>query len=183
MIILEANLEIRVSSRIAAESLLADEPQRWCAISIRGPQESKANLSRAKDSAIVVFDDVSNKNDMFCPRLAHAQAIIEAAGKFAGNPLLIHCAMGLSRSPAAALGILYFHAKKQCLPDPVDFSMNWLNQLGDFKPNPLLAKLMIGAIEPTNPKFFERFRKHPLWKAQPSEDLSSRLLPKPKRPQ
>jgi hypothetical protein len=61
--------------------------------------------------------------------------------------------------------------------------MTWLNQLGDFNPNALLAKLMIGAIEPSNPKLFELFRKHPFWKAQPTEDLYSRLLPKPKRAQ
>jgi hypothetical protein len=101
---------------------------------------------------------------------------------FTGNPLLVHCAMGLSRSPAAALGILYY-AKKKSVPAPVDFSMTWLNQLADFNLTPLLAKLMIEAIEPSNPKVFELFQKHPFWKAQPAQDLYSRLLPKPKRTQ
>ena len=181
MIISEIDLEIRVAPRVGAESLVAEQPHRWCVISIRGPQETKANLSRAKESVVVVFDDVRSEAEVSSPRLGHAQAIIEAAERFAGNPLLVSCAMGLSRSPAAALGILYFYAKKKPVTDPVDFSLNCLNQLGEFRPNPLLVRLMLAGIEPAQRGLFACFLKHPLWRSEPAEDLYSRLLPKASR--
>lgn len=183
MIITEIGLEIRVASRIDAESILEFDPQWWCVISIRGRYETRADLSRAKSAVEVVFDDVATEAAPFAPRPNHAQSILEAAGKFRGSPLLVHCAMGISRSPAAALGILYFHARAASLPRPVDFALTRLHQLGDFRPNPLLARLMIAAVDHGKRGSFERFRRHPLWLPGPTLDLYARVLPKPKRDQ
>jgi predicted protein tyrosine phosphatase len=181
MIIPEINLEIAIASRVGAESLLISQPKRWCVISIRGPRELRSNLSSAKDSAEIVFDDVATAGAIFAPHPVHAQAIIEAAERFIGNPLLVHCAMGLSRSPAAALGILYLYARRKSLTDPVDFALNWLKELGEFKPNPRLARLIVETIDSVEHKPFDRFRKHRLWQKEETQDLYSRLLPKPKR--
>lgn len=177
----ELGLEIQVASRPAAEWLVRDEPGRWCAISIRGPREARAYLRDAKAVVECLFDDVL-RNDpqrgFIVPSEVHARRILKAAVNFAPAPLLIHCAMGLRRSPAAALGILYFEAKRIGVADPVSAALEWLGQLGDFYPNARLARLMIEAVDQGEPRPFERFRRHKLWRQDDSANFYDRFLPK-----
>src|SRR5689334_1620307 len=101
MIIPELGLEIVVASRERAERLTNTEPQRWCVISIHGKSELPAQLPKAREVETLVFDDVIQDEPMrglLAPRTAHAEAILQAAQRFHGKPLLVHCAMGISRS-------------------------------------------------------------------------------------
>ena len=79
MIIPEINLQITIASRVGAESLLTSEPQRWCVISIRGPRELRARLSKAKHSVEIILDDVADADAIFAPHPVHAQAMQASA--------------------------------------------------------------------------------------------------------
>lgn len=180
----ELELQIVVASRERAERLTNAEPRRWCVISIRGKSELAAQLPNARAVETFVFDDVIRDEpgrDLFAPRPDHALAILEAAKRFKGQPLLIHCAMGISRSAAVALGILYWHARQKAVPAPVDRTFDWLEVLGEFSPNARLARLLVEAIESGEKRPFDRFSRHPKWYLKPEQDFYSRFLPRPKR--
>jgi hypothetical protein len=89
--------------------------------------------------------------------------------------------MGISRSAATALGILYWHAKRNELTNPVDRTFDWMERLGDFRPNARLARLLIERIDADQDKPFERFRLHPKWHLKSSGDFYEKFYPKPER--
>jgi predicted protein tyrosine phosphatase len=181
----ELNLELRIASREEAQRLTQLDPNRWCVISIHGRDETPARLPKAKAVALLVFDDLlTDVSDSGGPgpRAIHARQILEAAERFLGQPLLIHCAMGISRSAATALGILYWQARRQGLANPVDRTFAWLERLGTFRPNARLARLLIEAIDADQDKPFETFRRHPKWHLKSSGDFYDKFYPKPSRP-
>lgn len=180
----ELDLNIVVASRERAERLTNAEPVVWCVISIHGKTEIAAQLPKARELETLVFDDVIQDEPargLLAPRAAHARIILEAARRFRGQPLLIHCARGISRSAAVALGVLYWHARLNQIPDAVEQTFKWLQALGEFSPNARLARLLVEAIEPDQPEPFLQFCDHPQWHLKRSEDFYSRFFPKPKR--
>jgi predicted protein tyrosine phosphatase len=185
MLIPELNLEISVDSAEGAERLSSSEPGRWSVISIHGRFERKAHHPRARTVEHFLFDDVIRDypgQEMIVPTVDHARRVLKAILRFEGSPLLVHCAYGISRSPAAALAALYWHALRKQIPDPVTASLTWMKEIRkDFRPNLRLARLLIEEIQPQAVKPFELFRKHPLWPVYPETDFYSRFLPKPSR--
>ena len=180
----ELNLRLVVASRERAERLTNAEPGVWCVISIHGKNEMPAHLPNAREIETLVFDDVIQDEPargLIAPRAAHARTILDAASRFRRQPLLIHCAMGISRSAAVALGILYWQARLNNMPEPVKRTFQWLQQLGDFAPNARLARLLVEAIEPNEPHPFERFCNHPQWYLKKNQDFYTRFFPRPKR--
>ncbi len=180
----ELELEIVVASRERAERLTKADPQSWCVISIHGQKEAPAHLPFAREVTTLVFDDVIRDEpwrDLIAPREAHALAILDSFRQYQGHPLLIHCAMGISRSAAVALGALYWHALRKTVHQPVERVFEWLRQLGEFSPNARLARLLIEAIEPNLHRPFDQFCHHPQWHLKPGDDLYSRFYPKPKK--
>lgn len=190
MIIPELDLEIAIASREGAERLTASQPGRWNVISIRGLGEIPAKL-QAKEVVRLIFDDVVSDNQssgIIVPRREHARTILEAARRFVGEPVLVHCMAGVSRSPAAALGIIYWHALRAKVAEPVDASIEWLIQMGDVYPNSRLARYLVELVEsfemppPRQSNSFNKFRSHPKWPKKPAElDFYSRFLPQPIR--
>ncbi len=175
------NLELRVLSQADAAAVLREQPGRWCVISILSAREERiVDLRLARESARLVFDDVvvdDPSRAILGPQSAHAREIVANAERFTGQPLLIHCQMGFSRSPAAALGVLLMHARQRKLADPVGFALERLLQLGTFQPNPRLVRLMIEAVAPGEPHTLQQLLRHPLWRQMFGRDFYSRFLP------
>jgi predicted protein tyrosine phosphatase len=180
--ITELNLDLAVASCEGAESLIHHEPNRWAVISIRGKHERKAQLRCAKAAVEVVFDDIIRESDdLILPSQAHIQRVLDALVKFAGDPLLVHCAYGASRSPAVALGAIYRSAKVKQVPNAADFSLRWLLRITDGRqicPNPRVASLLVKAIDHGKRNPFAKFMQHPLWPRRPEDDFYSRFFPK-----
>jgi len=181
MIIHQLGLELRVLSQADAAAVLREQPQRWSVISILSAGEERIiDLGLARDSVRLVFDDVvvdDPSRGILGPQATHAREIAASAERFAGQPLLIHCQMGFSRSPAAALGVLLMHARQRQMPDPIGFTLERLLQLGSFQPNPRLVRLMIEAVAPNEPRTLQQVLRHPLWRQSFGRDFYSRFLP------
>ncbi len=185
MIIHQIGLELRVLSQADAAAVLREQPQRWSVISILSAGEERIiDLGLARDSVRLVFDDVlvdDPSRGILGPQAAHAKEIVASAECFTGRPLLIHCQMGFSRSPAAAFGVLLMHARQRKLADPIGFALERLLRLGTFKPNPRLVRLMIEAVAPGEVHTLQQLLRHPLWRQSFGRDFYSRFLP-PARP-
>lgn len=177
----QIGLELRVLSQADAAAVLREQPQRWSIISILSAREERIiDLGLARESLRLVFDDVvvdDPGRGIIGPQTGHAREIVSNAERFTGQPLLIHCQMGFSRSPAAALGVLLMHARQRKLADPVGFALERLLQLGTFQPNPRLVRLMIEAVAPGEPHTLQHLLRHPLWRQSFGRDFYSRFLP------
>lgn len=182
MLLEQINLELRVLSQADAAAVLRDQPGRWSVISILSAREERIiDLRLARESVRLVFDDVvvdDPGRGILGPQAAHAREIVANAERFAGHPLLIHCQMGFSRSPAAALGVLLLHARRHKVADPMEFALESLLQLGTFQPNPRLVRFMVEAVAPDEPRTLQRMFQHPLWRRLSKPDFYSRFLPR-----
>jgi len=81
----------------------------WNVVSIHGPRERKARLPHARTVHYACFDDTEVEDSSMdrCPRAEDIAAAFRFIDRLSPGPplapLMIHCEMGLSRSPALAL--------------------------------------------------------------------------------
>lgn len=73
-------------------------------------------------------DDIYNQQ-----LISYKNAVRRALSSFAGGKTLVHCKLGLSRSAALAVALVYKH-------DPEDVGP-WLDANPDVQPNPLLLMI------------------------------------------
>lgn len=113
MFIEDLRRHMAVSSLQGALRLVDIDKGFWNVLSIRGPREQKAGWRSARCVHYSCFDDVEDEHSTkhHSPRAADIAEVfdfIRALGEGPPSPpLLIHCAQGISRSPALALSWIY----------------------------------------------------------------------------
>lgn len=105
---LQRSLAVAGESEVAA--MLSREPGVWSVVSIRAPQQPQLALRGAREVCRVFFADLTEYPEG--PAREQAASWVDLGRIFAfadrthPGPLLIHCAAGMSRSPAVALGCI-----------------------------------------------------------------------------
>lgn len=109
MFIEELNRHLTVSSIPELPRLLEFDKNFWNVVSIREPRVPKPGcLRNAKQYLEVFFEDREDQPDFPSrpPRSEDVAGMFEFVDAHPGEPVLVHCLAGLSRSPAFALGII-----------------------------------------------------------------------------
>ena len=125
------NRHLQVASVEEARRLVKMDRSFWNVISIRGPYEVRHQLPEAKRVHDAVFPDIVPNREAEKSIAAHpedVEAIFRFIQPLAGEPLLIHCLMGISLSSAIALGLIV-----QALPDRMDLD-SAIDQLLAIRP-------------------------------------------------
>ncbi len=106
MFIEELGQHLQVLSEAEAGSLTQMDRGFWSVVSIHGAGERPAPLAQAKRVHYACFDDIEEEGPLAFGQCARADDLAQVFGfmeLIGGEPLLIHCVMGISRSPAVAL--------------------------------------------------------------------------------
>jgi predicted protein tyrosine phosphatase len=110
MFIEEIGRHLAVSSISELDQSLKLDKGFWNLISIREPLVSEPRfLSFAKRYHIVICEDREEANPNFPsrpPRKEDVMGIFQFVDACPGEPILVHCLAGLSRSPAVALALI-----------------------------------------------------------------------------
>ena len=110
MFIEEMGRHLAVSSIPELERSLKMDAGFWNIISIREPAVPRPVFLRyAKRVHEVIFEDRENIDpDLPCapPRREHLASIFCFVDAYPGEPILVHCLAGLSRSPAVVLALI-----------------------------------------------------------------------------
>lgn len=103
---------LAVCARADLPRMARFDPNFWNVISMRGPTQPPIDRRGFKQIHPVICYDVaggdpSDPEDMLgVPRREHLQAIFRFADSIAGQPILVHCQAGVSRSTAVALALI-----------------------------------------------------------------------------
>ena len=103
------NRHLQVASVVEAQRLTQLDRKFWNVVSIRGPIVVREPFTEAKRVHYAVFPDMVPDEAEDLSRAAHREdlaAIHQFVDKIPGEPLLVHCQVGISRSTAVALGII-----------------------------------------------------------------------------
>jgi predicted protein tyrosine phosphatase len=110
MFLEEIGRHLAVSSVPELEKSLKLDKGFWSVISIREPRIPKpAFLTLAKRCHIVICEDCEEVDPNVPsrpPRPEDVTGIFEFVDAYPGEPILVHCLAGLSRSPAVALALI-----------------------------------------------------------------------------
>lgn len=109
MFIEELNRHLTVSSIPELPRLLEFDKNFWNVVSIREPRVPKPDcLRNAKRYLEVFFEDREDQPDFPSrpPRSEDVAGMFEFVDAHPGEPVLVHCLAGISRSPAFAIGII-----------------------------------------------------------------------------
>ena len=110
MYIEEIGRHLAVSSFSELDKSLKLDTGFWNVVSIREPNLRRPQfLAHAKRAVEILCEDSeTNDPDFSCrpPRPEDVAEIFEFVHKLPGEPILVHCLAGLSRSPAVALAII-----------------------------------------------------------------------------
>lgn len=155
MFIQELGRHLAVSSIPELERSLKMDAGFWNVVSIREPAVPRpACLRYAKRVHEAVFEDREEVDPgVPCapPRREHLTNIFRFVDEYPGEPILVHCLAGLSRSPAVALaliirGLLAGRAGLGVQPIPVQRAVNLLLQIRpECRPN--ITVLQLGLEE------------------------------------
>ena len=110
MFIEDLGRHLAVSSISELERSLKMDSGFWNVVSIREPSVPRpVSLRHAKRVHEVIFEDreiVNSSDPGTPPRREHLAGIFRFVDAHPGEPVLIHCLAGLSRSPAVALALI-----------------------------------------------------------------------------
>jgi predicted protein tyrosine phosphatase len=110
MLIEELGRHLAVNSIPELERSLRIDPKFWNVVSIREPGVPRpASLRYAKSVYEVIFEDRENiDRSVACTpaRSEHLAGIVRFVDSHPGEPVMVHCLAGLSRSPAVALVLI-----------------------------------------------------------------------------
>ena len=97
------------------------DPKFWNLISLLGPEAPDPAKSGFRDHHRACFHDVgsSDGEGNTLANLETMRAVLKFVDRRPGEPMLVHCAMGVSRSTATALVILLRGAIAEGTPDTV----------------------------------------------------------------
>jgi len=130
--------------------LRTDELAGWNILSICGRMEAPLRFRGAKSTKTLHFDDVEDdcpEDGQFAARPEDIQEALAFAREIDGEPLLIHCVAGISRSTALAWIIVYDKVKEE--PDAVRQSFEIVRKLRSIlSPNPHVLRLGVKALTP-----------------------------------
>ena len=160
MFIRELGRHLAVSSIPELERFLKMDAGFWNVVSIRAPAAPRpAFLHYAKCVHEAIFEDLENIDPAVrCapPRREHLAAILRFVDTRPGEPILVHCLAGLSRSPAVALtlivsGLVTQRADLKTQPALVEKAVNLLLQIRpQSRPNVLVLQVGLGLFLPSN---------------------------------
>jgi predicted protein tyrosine phosphatase len=110
MYIEEIGRHLAVSSFSELEKSLKLDRGFWNVVSIREPNLRRPQFLTHARTVVEILCEDSETNDSNVssrpPRSEDVAAIFEFVNKLPGEPILVHCLAGLSRSPAVALAII-----------------------------------------------------------------------------
>lgn len=112
--------ELAICSVNQVGPFLAADPGRWHVVSIRDPAHFKADLSGAKSTCHLAFEDAlpTPGDDGTGPTSTHLEDLLAYADSTAREPLIFQCWAGRSRSTAMALVVLVRELHAQGLTGP-----------------------------------------------------------------
>jgi predicted protein tyrosine phosphatase len=103
---------IAVCAQMDLPKIAMRDPNFWNLISIREPARPAIHKQGFKKVHTLICYDVTGiegldmKDTLGIPRKEHPRAVFRFADQIAGEPLLIHCWAGISRSTAVALALI-----------------------------------------------------------------------------
>jgi len=133
------------------------DPDFWNVISMRGPTQASIDRRGFKQIHQVICYDVaggdpSDTEDMLgVPRREHLQAIFRFADSISGEPILVHCQAGISRSTAVALALIVrgMHLDGHTAPEIGEQAPQMLLAIRpQAAPNPLILELGLSEFMP-----------------------------------
>jgi len=154
----EIGRHLAVSSIPELERSLKLDKGFWSVISIREPQVPKPSfLSLAKRFHVVICEDreeVDPNVPSRPPRVEDVRGIFQFVDAHPGEPILVHCLAGLSRSPGVALALIVRGMLERgwgaTRPQPlVDHAVELLLQIRrKARPNVLFLRLCLEQFLP-----------------------------------
>lgn len=126
------------------------DPNFWNVISLRGPTQSAIERRGFKKIHQVVCLDAAGAdptdpdNTLGVPRKEHVQGIFAFADSLPGEPLLVHCMAGVSRSAAVAFALIVrgLHVSGISETEIVEQAPQMLLEIRpQAAPNPLILEL------------------------------------------
>ena len=133
-----------------ARRLSRAELAGWNILSICGRMQEPLRFSGARSTKSLHFDDVEAdcpEDGEFAATAENIQEALAFARQVDDEPLLIHCAAGISRSPALAWIIVYDKLKGE--PEAVRRSFDIVRKLRPIlAPNPHILRLGVAALVP-----------------------------------
>lgn len=160
MLIEELGRHLAVSSIPELERSMKMDAGFWNVISIREPAVARPPFLRyAKRVHEAIFEDREEVDPVVpCapPRREHLAAIFRFVDDHPGEPILVHCLAGLSRSPAVALtlivrGLLGHDANLGAQSALVERAVDLLIQIRpQSRPNTLVLQVGLGQFLPAD---------------------------------
>ncbi len=160
---------LAIGGREEAVSLTTRDPKFWNVVSIRGPAEAKAPLVKPVRVHHALFDDAEavvagNEHQLATSEdLASIFRFVDLVGR---EPLLIHCQLGMSRSPAVALALICRRVapRVEFMDDAVDIL---LSVRPKARPNLLVLRLGLACFMemPVAAAYATALLEHPRVKA------------------
>lgn len=147
MLVEELGRHFAIASSPEAEDLASGDHGFWNVISLIGPNDREFPAHHgAKSVYTELFTDIEDPEEMYSVKTSHIQRIFDHVDALDfQEPLLIHCAQGLGRSPAVTLGIMARSLYLDGEDDPVPASVEILRRLRPVaSPNLLAAKVALG---------------------------------------
>jgi predicted protein tyrosine phosphatase len=143
MFIEELEQHLQVLSETEAGRLTQMDRGFWSVVSIHGPGDHRPPLAQAKRVHYACFDDIEERGLFAFGQYARPDDLTQIFGfleLIGRDPLLIHCQMGISRSPAVALAWICQRLDGQ--EDLVDQAVDCLLRVRPIaRPNRLVLRL------------------------------------------
>ena len=133
------------------------DPNFWNLISIREPERPPIQAHGFKQILKVICYDMVGREGLEkhelvgIPRKEHIHSIFRFADSIAGEPILVHCWAGVSRSTAVALGLIVrgMHCDGYGIDEiQKEAPEILLSMRPQAAPNPLILELMFGEFLP-----------------------------------
>ena len=140
---------IHVGSNKEVEDVLAANPHRVTVICFRGSRDKgPANANLARNYTEIVCDDLQAPLEGYTPPdgeiVRQLRQAWSAARQQNSRVVLLCCHAGISRSPAAALGLLYLEAFLSNRPEPASLAVAQLLKTRPIcEPSRLLLTLVL----------------------------------------
>ena len=153
MFIPELNRHIAVCSARELPAFVSREPNFWSSISIMEPSRKVCSTQGLEKVLSLRFGDEENldteESGIIFPKAYHIRKAIRFADGLPGEPLLIQCLMGQSRSAALALGLIcrgYHYARVPNLTAKAASTL--LEITPQARPNVLVLRLVLEVFLP-----------------------------------
>lgn len=137
---------LAVCSLAELPSFTKRDPKFWNVISLLGPRTQRPISTYFKDHYRAHFDDVcaptsSNTGIEVVVSAPTMFGILKFVDDRPSQPILVHCVMGISRSPATALVLLLRGLIAAGVRNPADVGLETLITIRpQARPNPLVLK-------------------------------------------